>query len=212
MFEIGAGADQIGKLRVQRFGHHQQLGPAVRQHELIIVFRKKRIHRHRHDTGLEGAQEGGGPIDAVQQADQDTLLALDTQVMQDSAEALHPFRQRAVAPGAAPIDERGLAGPPGGEIALQNIGREIVLRRHRADGRLRRLGGGRLCTQLGEQSHSPPFREHALLCRSTSYAATRFLAVVSRHANFPRQRSRMRMDMLSNPRHEHRLEQGIKPV
>ena len=54
------------------------------------------------------------------------------------AEALDPFSETAVVPAAALVDIGDLAGPAGVEIALENIGGEVVLAPHRPAGRAAR--------------------------------------------------------------------------
>ena len=134
MGEVLARPDQIGEFRQQLFGHDQQPGPAVVEHEAVIVLGHQRVDRHRHDARLDRAEEGGRPIDGVEQADEDALLAADAERAQHVAEALDALGKLAIGPAAARIDKGEFAGAAGIEIALENIGGEIVVARDRVGG------------------------------------------------------------------------------
>ena len=62
-------------------------------------------------------------------ADQDALLAPDAERAQRGAEARDAVGELAVGPAAARIDEGRLVGAAGVEIALENVGGEIVVAR-----------------------------------------------------------------------------------
>ncbi len=63
--EVGMGFDEAFELRVERLRHHQRPGPAVRQHEAIVVLGHQRVDRNRNDAGLDRAEKRGRPIDGV---------------------------------------------------------------------------------------------------------------------------------------------------
>ena len=69
---------------------------------------------------------------------QNALLAPHVERAQRVAETLDAVGECAVGPAAALIDEGDLVGPAGIEIALENIGGEIVGARDRGVGRERR--------------------------------------------------------------------------
>ena len=138
MREVFAGADQPGEFRVKLFGNDQEPRPAVGEHEAVIVLGHERVDRHRDHAGLDRAEEGGRPVDAVEEAHEDALLAADAERAQHVAEALDALGEIAVGPAAARIDKGQFCGTAGIEIALENVGGEIVVARDRAFGRTRR--------------------------------------------------------------------------
>src|SRR5262249_62035270 len=92
-------------------------------------------------------EEGGGPVDRVEEREQNTLLAPDPERAQHVAEAIHALGELAVGPTSARIDIDRLVGAPGLEVALDDVGGEGVVARNRVDGgaridRRRELRGG----------------------------------------------------------------------
>ena len=104
MGEAGAGADRLGEFRVELLRHDQKPGPAVLEHEAVIILGQQRVDGHRDHAGLDRAEEGGGPIDAVEQADENALLAADVERAQRAAEAVGPRGEIAIGPAPARID------------------------------------------------------------------------------------------------------------
>ena len=154
---------------IELLGHHQHARAAVRQHELVVGLGHQRVDRHRDDAGLERAEERGRPVDGVEQANQNALFALHAERAQHRAEALDAVGELAVGPGAARIDERGLVGAAGLEVAVQDVGREIVVARNRA-----RPGGHRRVPPVRghrPQQSSHPLQTDAVLCRWDTAAA-----------------------------------------
>ncbi len=137
MFEIFRLADRLVEFRQQILGDDQQPGAAVAQHEAVIVLGHQRIDRDRDHAGLDRAEERGRPVDGVEQTHQHALLAADAQRAQHVAEALGALGEIGIAVFAAMIDEGDLAGAAGIEIALENVGGEIVVARDRGHGRRR---------------------------------------------------------------------------
>ncbi len=127
--------DGAFEFRQQFFGHDQQPRPRILEHEGVIVLGHQRVDRNRDNAGLDGAEERGRPVDGVEQADQDALLAADAERAQHMAEALDALGKLAIGAGAAVIDEGGFAAAAGVEIALEDIGGEIVIARDRGRGR-----------------------------------------------------------------------------
>src|SRR4029077_1169447 len=107
------------------------LGAAVGDHESVIVLSHQRADRNRHHAGLDGAEEGGGPVDGVEQREQDARLAPDAERPQRVAEAVNAVGELAIAPTSARIDKRRLVGAPSLEIALDDVRREVVIARDR---------------------------------------------------------------------------------
>src|SRR5262249_42417941 len=107
----------------------------------------QRIDRNGHHAGLDGPEEGGGPVDRVEEREQDTLLAPDPERAQHVAEAVHALGELAIGPAATRIDIDRFVGAPGLEVALDDVGSEVVIARDRVDGgsridRRRELRGG----------------------------------------------------------------------
>jgi hypothetical protein len=120
---------------------------AVGEHEAVIVLIHQRIDRNGHHAGLDGPEKGGGPVDGVEEREQDPLLAPDSERTQHMAEAVHALGELAIGPASARIDIDRLVGAPGLEVALDDIGGEVVAARDRIDGgaridRRRELRGG----------------------------------------------------------------------
>ena len=140
MREVFGCRDRFGKPRIELLGNNQEPRAAVRKHESVIVLGQKRVDRNRDHAGLDGAEESGRPIDGIGEADEDALLAADAERAQRMGKTLHALRKLAVAVAAAMIDEGDLAAAAGVEIALEDIGREIVVARDGVSGRARRQG------------------------------------------------------------------------
>ena len=138
MLDVVAFPDRVFEFRQQQFGHHQEPRPAVLEHEAVVVLGHQRIDRNGDNASLDGTEERGRPIDGVGEADQDAFLAAHAERAQDVAEALDAFGQFAIGIAAALVDERDLPGASGIEIALEDIGGEIVVARYRLDRGARR--------------------------------------------------------------------------
>src|SRR5579885_2558134 len=119
MREVLALAECLRKSAVERLGYDQKARPAVLEHEAIIVLGHQRIDRHRDDAGLDGAEEGGRPVDRVEEADQDALFAPDAERAQHMTEAFDARGKITVGVFAAMIDIGNLVGATGVEIALE---------------------------------------------------------------------------------------------
>ena len=127
VLEVRAFLDQLLEFREQRLRHHQAFGPAVGQHEAVIVLGEQSIDRHGDDAGLEAAEKRDRPVDGIEHGHQHALFAADAEATQRRAEARHPVGELAVGQRAARIDIGRLAGAAGGEVALQHIGGEVVI-------------------------------------------------------------------------------------
>ena len=127
VLEIGAVLDQLLEFRKQRLRHHQAFGPAVGQHEAVIVLGQQRVDRHGDDAGLETAEKRDRPVDGVEHRHQHALFAADAQAAQRRAEARHMVGELAIGQRVPAVDIGRLFGAAGGEIALQHVGGEIVI-------------------------------------------------------------------------------------
>jgi len=88
-----------GESREQRLRDDEQARAAVAQHEIIIRRRQQRVDRDRHDPRLDRAEEGGGKVDAVEQAEHDALLRRDAEAGDEIGEAVDPLGEVGVAIG-----------------------------------------------------------------------------------------------------------------
>jgi hypothetical protein len=138
MGQVGAVADRLGEFRVKLLRHHQKPGPAVLEHEAVIILGQQRVDWNRDHTGLDRAEEGGRPIDAVEKADENALLAADVERLQRAGEAVDPRGEIAIGPAPARIDIGDFLAAPGVQIVFEHRGREIVVARDRVNGRGRR--------------------------------------------------------------------------
>ena len=138
VFEVRARSDQAGEARIKLLGHDQKPGAAVVEHEPVIGLAQQRVHGNGDDASLDGAEKRGRPVDGVEEADQDALLARDAERAQQLAEPRDAVGELPIGPAPARIDIGGLAGAPGGEIAGENVLGKIVAARNGGD-----RGGGR---------------------------------------------------------------------
>ena len=138
MSEVLLDVDALANFGQQLLGHDEQSRRRILQHEAVVVFGQQRVDRHRDDAGLDGAEERGRPVDGVEEADQHALFAADVERAQHMAEALDPRRQRRVGVAAAVIDIGDLVAAAGIEIALEDVGGEIVVARNGVGGRTHR--------------------------------------------------------------------------
>jgi hypothetical protein len=127
--KIRASGDQLLKPRQQHIGDDQHAGAAVGQHEGIIGFGHQRVDRHSNNTGLQGAEKRGRPVDGIEETDQNAFLAPDPLGTQRGAEPIDAIRKLSVSPASALVDERRLIGATGGEVAVQNVGRKVIVAR-----------------------------------------------------------------------------------
>ena len=127
VLEIGAILDQLLEFREQRLRHHQAFRPAVGQHEAVVVLGEQRIDRHGDDAGFQAAEKRGRPVHGVEQRQQHALFAVDAQAAQRRAETRHPVGELPIGQRVPAVDIGRLFRAAGSEIALQDIGGEIVI-------------------------------------------------------------------------------------
>ena len=130
----------LGEFRIELIGHDQEPRPAVLEHEAVVVLGQKRIDRHRHHAGLDGAEKSRRPVDRVDETQEHTLLAAKPKRAQHMTEAFDAPGEIAIGPALvrrtlALIDIGELAGATGVEIALEDVGGEIVIARDRFERR-----------------------------------------------------------------------------
>jgi len=135
--------DRLGEFWIKLIGDDQKPCAAVVEHEAVIVRGEQRVERHRHHAGLDRPEERRRPIDGIEKAKEHALLAAEPERTQHMAEALDALGEVAVGPTLvrrtlAVIDVSKLAGAAGAEIALEDVGGEIVValrRSSRSSGR-----------------------------------------------------------------------------
>src|SRR3569832_2482178 len=125
-FEIAHASDNVLHDRIERFGDEQHPRAAIGEHIGILIRGQKRIERHRHDAGTDGAQKHRRKIHRVEHDHRDTFFAANAKPAQQVGDAAALPLQIAIGPpgpGARP-------GPPAGaslvDIAVEQIGHCIV--------------------------------------------------------------------------------------
>ena len=115
--------------RQERRRHDQRAGAAVAQHVVVVLRREQRVAGDRNDAGLDAAQERGRKIDRVEQAQEHALLGRETEMDERIGAAVHALRELAVGVRAAVVDVGGLVRAAGGEVALDQVVRRVVVAR-----------------------------------------------------------------------------------
>ena len=110
MLQIRQRAEQRREDRQQRRRDDQRHRAAVAQHVVVILGREQRVSRHRHDARLDRAKKDRRKIDRVEEAQQDSLLALQTQSGERIGAAIHALGEIAVRVGPGVVDVGDLAG------------------------------------------------------------------------------------------------------
>ena len=129
MVEVIAVPDRVGEFPVERFGDDQDPRRRIFEHEAVVGLGHQRVDRDRHDAGLDGAEKSRRPVDGVEEADQNAFLAAAAERAQHLSEALDPVGKRGIGVLAAGIDIGEFVAAAGIEIALEDIGGEIVVAR-----------------------------------------------------------------------------------
>ena len=127
---VRACVQQRREGRQQLFGYHQGLGAAVIEHELVIGGGQHRIDRDGYDARLDRAQKRARKIDGVQMHQHDSIFHRQIQTSERIGRAVNALGQLAVGDPARIVDERGLVGAPGAQIALDQVVRSVVLARN----------------------------------------------------------------------------------
>ena len=84
-------SNQVGEFSIEFLGNNQQPRPAVLEHETVFVFGQERVDGHRHHAGIDGPEERRRPIDGVERAEADALLAANAERTQHVTETLGAF-------------------------------------------------------------------------------------------------------------------------
>ena len=125
--------DHGGRERGQQRARHQhRLGARVLQHVGVVVGRQQGVDGHRHQAGVQAAQEGHRPVQPVVHQQQHALLAAQHQAQQAGGQAAHALVELAVAQGAAVVGKGGLGGALG--VGGQQVGGEVEALGRRGDG------------------------------------------------------------------------------
>jgi hypothetical protein len=119
--------------------HEQRLGAAVGQDDLVIIGRKQRVERHRHDAGLQRAPEDHRKLDLVEHDHRSPILAP------------HPVPGKQVCHAAGLPRQVGITQPP---PLLPALDEGNGLATPRRDMPVDEIGGG--VAVLLTQNHPPP--------------------------------------------------------
>ena len=171
VLEVRALFDQFLEFREQRFRHHQAFGPAVRQHEAVVVLGQQRVDRHGDDAGLQAAKKCDRPVHGVEQRQQHAFFAPYAQTAQCRAEARDAVGELAVGQRAARVDIGGLVGAAGREVALQHVGGEIVIAWDLAQKILAHWLVRTICRRCFRGCHCFSSPDLSVLCRGGRNAA-----------------------------------------
>jgi len=128
--QIRVGGHRVFEFRIELLGDDEKPREAVSEHEAVIVFGEQRVDRYRHHAGLDRAEKRGRPIDGVEEAQKNALLAAHVERAQYMAEAFDALGEFAIGEAGPRIDIRKLGGAPGVKVALEDIGREIIFARN----------------------------------------------------------------------------------
>ena len=121
--------------RQQIFGDDQRAHAAVFQHELVVRCGQQRIGAHRHDAGLDRAEEHAWKIDRVEMGQHDPVFHFQPQPGQCLSRAVDASGELGVGVTALIVDINGLAAAPGNKITLDEIVGRVVLARNIDQGR-----------------------------------------------------------------------------
>ena len=138
------GSDQLCEPWEQCFRYDEEPGAAVRKHETVVLLGHKRVDRNGDDTGLDGAEECGGPVDRIEEREHDALFLAHPEGAQHMPEARDALGKSSIGPRAPRIDEGSLVGAAGGKIALDHVRGKVVVARNALD-RLARIERCRPC-------------------------------------------------------------------
>ena len=79
------------ELLQQGLADHERAGAAVVERVHVILRAPQRIERHRHDAGLDRAEEAVGECRCVLEDQGDALFGLDAELAQCGSEAVDAF-------------------------------------------------------------------------------------------------------------------------
>ncbi len=121
---LSAQVVQRGLQRGQQRGRHQgSLRAAVGHHVRVVLRGQQGVHRHRHHTGVQRAQECDHPVAAVVHEQQHALFAPQAQRGECAGETAHLVGEFAVAELPQVVDQGGLARASC--VEFQQVAREV---------------------------------------------------------------------------------------
>jgi len=123
--EIGA-LDALEALE-QRLGDEQRPRAAVAELVLVVLRGEQRVHRHRHDPHLDGAEEQRHPVGAVEHRDADTVFAPQVHREQRVRGAVDSRGELGVGAGPAVVDVGDLGASAG--VAADEVHGGVVVAR-----------------------------------------------------------------------------------
>ncbi len=95
----------------------------MRQHVGVIVDGQQRVHGHRHDAGVDRAEERDRPFDAVVREQQHALLAAQAVLLQYRRERANAVLELAVRDARALVDVGDAIRAP--RIARDEVRRKV---------------------------------------------------------------------------------------
>ena len=96
---------------------------------MVLLGGEQRIERDRHEAGTDRAPEQDGEIDRIEHDHRDAVLAAQPEPLEHRPDARGGVAQLAIGDGAGGIDEGGLAAPPLGNVAVDEVDGRIVVAR-----------------------------------------------------------------------------------
>ena len=146
-------------------GDEQRPRAAVLELVLVVRRREQRVQRHRHDAGLDRAEEQRHPVRRVEHRDGDALLALDAEPAQRVGGAVDALGELRVGAAARVVDVGDLVAAAGGEVALDQVDGGVVLgmiaahdlvdHRARRERRVRRRRSRRASSRSARSARTP---------------------------------------------------------
>ena len=109
------------ELAEQRAADDQHARAAVAERVLIVPGAPHGVERHRHDAGLDGAEEAVGKGRRIQQHQRAALLGLDPEAPQGVAEPVDALGDLRVGDALIAALDRDLAAPSLGEMAIDKV-------------------------------------------------------------------------------------------
>jgi hypothetical protein len=132
-------------LRQQLDGDDRRFRTTVGEDERVVERLEQRVHRDRHDAGLDRAEEDGGEVDRIEESEDDALLDVEPERAQRTGRTVDARGQLIVRVRAGVVDERRLLGARG-QVARDQVDRRVVERG---------LGAGRRCRRRVDHGELP---------------------------------------------------------
>src|SRR5229473_3027739 len=126
MLQTRAMLDDRLEILEERLRDEKRPRPAVAQLVFVIGRRQECVHRHRHDAGLDRAEEQRRPVAAIEHGDRNALLACNVERAQGAGGAIDPLGELREGTAAGVVDVGDLPASPGGQVAADQVYRSVV--------------------------------------------------------------------------------------